>query len=238
MTINFDEFIKYFVKKWKIVFVIIMCFACVFAGATKIVGKEINVPHSEEYLYYEKESAWLEEYLEKAILMKLNPTEIHERTIFLENIAQKEKLESFVQSIDIWDDFETEYEKKYLNELLIWSESDNGSIGLTVRHSTEKECLEIAQYLSNKIEEYDEVVETLIGEERITVDEKLQDEQLRWYDRIEYSKSLLLESQAGYTIKVNVVAAAITGIITGGIISFVVVLFMYIATQKSNWQEK
>lgn len=228
MTISFEDFVKYFIRKWKIVIPIVLMFAAAFIAGAKLLGEEISVPHSEEYLYYEKESEWLESYLKESILMQINPTEIPERTLFLENVTDSEVLKDYAMSKEIWDGYVTGYEKAYLYELLNWQEDEEGNVQLILRHVTEEDCLKAAEHLKNRLEDQDASVEITIGEARITKDENLQDEQLRWYDRIDYSKSLLLDSQAGYTIQVNVVAAAMTGAVAGGLLSVVIVFLMCI----------
>ena len=110
--INFEEFLKYYVKKWKMVTLEILVFVILFVGATQIVGKEITVPHSEEYLYYEKELNWHREYMEKSILMKVNPTSISVETLLIDNITDEDGLKNYVISADIWEDFQCQYEKK------------------------------------------------------------------------------------------------------------------------------
>lgn len=234
MTISLEDFTKYFIKKWKTVLIIILVCTALFTGAAKIVGEEITVPHSEEYLYYEQESAWLEAYLENSVLMQMNPTSIHERTLFLENISQKERLKSYAASLDIWDEINSEGNKEYFFELLTWQEDEAGNVQLILRQVTEEECLEFAEYLKGKLENYDSTVEVTVGEERLVKDEDLQDEQLRWYDRIDYSKSLLLDAQAGYTIRVNAAAAAITGIITGGILSIIILILSFLFNRNKE----
>lgn len=234
MTISLEDFTKYYIRKWKMVLVIVFVCTALFTGATKITGEEITVPHSEEYLYYEQESAWLEAYLENSVLMKMNPTSIHERTLFLENISQKERLKSYAASLDIWDEIDSEGNKEYFFELLTWQEDETGNVQLILRQVTEEECLEFAEYLKEKLETYDSTVEVTVGEERIVKDENLQDEQLRWYDRIDYSKSLLLDAQAGYTIRVNVAAAAITGVLAGEILSIIILILSFLFNKNKG----
>lgn len=234
MTISLDDFIKYFIKKWKIAAVMIIACVALFAGATKLLGEEISVPHSEEYLYYEKESAGLERYLENSVLMQMNPTDIPEITLYLEKSADPEALKDYMISKNIWTEFESERNKDYFYELLTWQEKEDGQAEVLLRHVTAEECLEAAEYLKQKCEEYDPEVQVTIGQLRAVKDEELQDEQLRWYDRIEYSKSLLLEAEAGYTIKVNVAAAVVTGAIAGGLLACVLVLLMYMAGRKKE----
>lgn len=234
MTISFEDFVKYFIKKWKIVIGLVVLSVALFVGGAKVLGEEISVPHSEEYLYYEKESAWLESYMKEAALMQINPTEIPERTLFLKNVTDAEMLKDYALSREIWEGYVTSYEKAYLYELLNWQEDGFGNVELILRHVTEKDCLKAAEHIKNRLEDRDASAEITIGEARITKDENLQDEQLRWYDRIDYSKSLLLDSQAGYTIKVNVAAAAVTGAAAGGVLSLVVVFLMCMFGKKKT----
>ena len=232
-TISLDEFVKYFLKKWKVAAICIVVFTVAFVAMTKIVGGEISVPHSEEYLYYEKESAWLENYLETSILMQMNPTEIPEVTLFLETDMELKYIKDYVLSKEIWEDFQTDRTKDYLYELLTWQKKDAAVI---VRHVTKEECLETAEYIREKLQKYDVNMQITVGELRVVKDEELQEEQLRWYDRIEYSNSLLLEAEAGYTIEVNVIAAAATGVLTGGMVSLVLVLCMHLTEKKKKYK--
>lgn len=230
ITISLEEFGKYFLKKWKIVALLVFLCTGIFCGATKILGEEISVPHSEEYLYYEQESAWLESYLEESVLMQMNPTDIPEITLYLENSSDIQSLKDYILSKSIWDEIETTRNKRYFYELLTWNEEENVTISL--RHVTEQECREAAEYLKSKILEHDSNINVIVGELRTNTDEELQDEQLRWYDRIDYSKTLLLEAEAGYTIKVNVIAAAATGVLAGGVFSVFLLLVMYMIERK------
>lgn len=234
MTISFEEFVKYLIKKWIIVAGCVVLCAALFVGGAKLLGEEISVPHSEEYLYYEKESAWLERYMKEAALMQINPTEIPERTLFLENVTDMAGLKDYALSREIWEGYVTGYEKNYLYELLNWQEGKDGSVELILRHVTKEDCLAAAEHLKARLEDKDAGALITIGEARITKDENLQDEQLRWYDRIDYSKSLLLDSQAGYTLKVSVAAAAITGAAAGGVLALAIVFMMCILGKKKT----
>ena len=234
MTISFEDFVKYFIKKWKLVLGIVALSVILFVAGAKFLGEEISVPHSEEYLYYEKESAWLERYMKEAALMQINPTEIPERTLFLKNISEKDALKDYALSKEIWEGYVTEYEKAYLYELLNWQEQEDESVQLILRHVTEEDCKKAAEHLKSRLQDQDASAEITIGEARVSKDENLQDEQLRWYDRIDYSKSLLLDSQAGYTLKVSMTAAAMTGAVTGGVLSVVVVFCMCMFGKKKT----
>ena len=235
MTISLEEFLAYLLKKWKIIAVIVFACVGIFAGTAKMFGGEISVPHSEEYLHYEQELAWHESYLKDSVLMNIDPTSIYQRTVLLRNIADREVLRTYVTSLEIWDDFQTEWVKTYFPELVTWTDLEvTGTVELTLRHATSEECLEAAEYLQEKIVEQDEQAEIIIGAEKIVTDETLQEEHLRWYSRIDYVNSLLLDSQAGYTLKVSMPAAILTGALAGGVFAIFMLLLCYIVKGKSG----
>lgn len=236
MTVNLEEFIKYLIKKWKMVCVITVLVTACFAAGAMFLGEEITVPHSEEYLHYEQELEWHESYLEESILMNLDPLSIHERTLLLRNISDYEVLKNYAVSSEIWEEYETARSKKYISELVQWIETEgSNTIELQLRHATEEECLSAAEYLQQKLQAKDLSVEIIIGAEKIVVDEKLQEEHLRWYDRIYYVNSLLLDSQAGYTISVNKPIAVITGVLTGSVLSIFVGLISYMIIRGKDF---
>lgn len=227
LTISFEDFVKYYIKRWKTAAAIVILCAAIFAVGSRFLGEEIVSAPSEEYLYYEQESAWLERYLKESILMQINPTEIPERTLYLKNISVKEETKDYVMSRTIWENYITDRNTDYFYELLDWQEEeDSGNVQLTIRHVTEEECLDAAEYLKNCLEKEDVFMEVTIGESQMTKDEELQDEQLRWYDRIDYSKTLLLDSQAGFTIQVNTMVSTLTGVAAGGILSIVLIFIL------------
>lgn len=228
VTVNFEEFLKYMLKKWKMAVGIIVIVGACFAVGALYLGEEITVPHSEEYLHYERELEWHKSYLEESILMNLNPLNIYERRIVLDNFSDKEQLKNYALSSEIWEEYNTTWSKKYISELVSWNEKqDSNTVELILHHASGEECLDAAEYLKEKLCEKDSSLEVLIGAERIVTDEKLQEEHLRWYSRIYYVETLLLEAQAGYTLKVNVIAATITGVLSGGILSLAVGLISF-----------
>lgn len=236
LTISFEDYVKYYIKRWKTAAIIVILCAAIFAVGSQFLGEEISSPPSEEYLYYEKESAWLEQYLKESVLMQINPTSVQERTLYLKGVDDKEALKDYALSRDLWENYITDQNTDYFYELLDWQEDEYGTVLLTMRHITEKECLDAAEYLKNRLEKQDAGIEITIGAAKVSKDEELQDEQLRWYDRIEYSKSLLLDAQAGYTIKVNTVAATAAGIAAGAVLS--VVLIFALCIRERNKKEE
>lgn len=235
MQISLEEFLKYFIKKWKMIGVVILVCVILFAGTATMFGEEISVPHSDEYLFYEDALARHLMYVEESLLMTLDPTSIHERTIFLRNISDKKILESYVASSEIWDELRTDRNKKYISELLTWKDNPEiGSAELVLRHETAKECEEWAEYIAGKIIQYDPDLEVIVGPERIVADEEVQLEQLRRYTRTEHIKSLLLDSQAGYTISISIPVAGAVGGLMGSVLSVVLVFVLFIFDKNSR----
>lgn len=234
MQISLEDFIKQLFFKWKTIMVTTVLCTALFVVTAVAAGEEISVPHSEEYLKYEKELEYHETYLEESVLMNLDPTCIYQRSLILRDVSDKEILKNYAVSSEIWDELDTERSKKYISELVKWSENETGTIELTLRHATSEECLSAAEYLKQELLLKDPAVEITIGAEKIVVDEKLQEEHLRWYSRIDYVKSLLLDAQAGFTIKVNVIAAALVGVLFGLIVSVILVLMSYLFNKNRN----
>ena len=111
ITVNLEEYLKFYIKKLKINGIIIIAFIIAFSASTKLFGNVISVPHSEEYLHYEKELEWHKDYLDKSILMNLNPTEIYTRTLFLENVSNQQLMHDYITSLSIWEGLITERDK-------------------------------------------------------------------------------------------------------------------------------
>ena len=88
--------------------------------------------------------------------------------------------------------------------------------------------------LEEKILNRDKEATVIISEEKIIKDDKLQEEHLRWYSRIDYVESLLLEAQAGYTLRVSVMSAILVGTMAGAVGSVFVILFWYMIKGKRD----
>ena len=235
MTISLEEFIKYLLNKWKIIGCSIVVCTALFCGSAVMLGEEIYVPHSEEYLFYEDALARHLRYVDESVLMTLDPTCIYERTLFLKDISNEEALHDYVQSLEIWDELETDRTKKYLPELLTWNKNEtSGDVQLILRHGTSEECETWINYISDRLKAFDPQVKTSVGKERIVADEDVQLEKLRRYTRTEHIKSLWLESQAGYTLKVSIVGAVFMGVLSGGIVSVFGLLVWYVIKEKSG----
>lgn len=233
--ISFDEFLIDYLKKWKMTLAVIAVCVCMCTAAVKLWGGEITVSPSEEYLQYEKELAWQEEYLEKSVLMSVNPTSIYVETLLIQNIREEDALKNYAVSVDIWDEFETEDEKKYLPELIEWNyNSQTGVAELALRHRTEEEGTECVKYLEKKLLEKYPELEITVGSGRVEADQELQFLQSDWYSRMDYLSNLLELADAGFTIRVSVPAAIVSGGITGVLLSVAVTLLMFMIKRKTD----
>ena len=225
ITISLEEFLKTFLKKWKITAVIVGAFALLFAGVSFMFGEEISAPASEEYLYWEENLEYVINYREYSILMQANPMEIYQETIFLQNVSDKEIVKNYVTSSLLWEDLETERSKMYANELVQWKEVEtSGLVEIVLSHATEEECSSWMLYLENKILEVDSNIEIIKGSKNIATNEALLERQQKKYKDIGFAEQLLDESQAAYTIKVSVELAAFIGAIVGGMCSSVFIM--------------
>ena len=89
ITIDFEEYMKFFLKKWKITLLIIGMGIGFFVGFSYAVGQEISVPASEEYIYYEKNLNSINQYFEHSMVMQRDPMKTYRKSIFLKNISKK-----------------------------------------------------------------------------------------------------------------------------------------------------
>ena len=102
------------------------------------------------------------------------------------------------------------------------------------RYYDKEECVEALSYLEKKIKEYDNDINVRWGASRIEVDEDLQFLQNDWYSRIEFLEAVFEEAEAGFTIRINLIAAAITGSFVGAIVSVVMILIMFVTKRKKD----
>ena len=71
--------------------------------------------------------------------MKIDYNEVHKKDIQLTNIKDTEGVKEYVLGEKIWNEFLTDTPKKFLPELITWSESDAESVLLTVCYDTNEE---------------------------------------------------------------------------------------------------
>lgn len=233
ITISLEDFLKYFFRKWKLTVTVALVSAILFALFSYVIGEEISAPPSEEYIYYERNLESINNYFDHSILMQMDPMKIYQRTMFLRNISDKEMLKNYVTTAEIWTELETERNKTYLGELVIWNEFENSdTVEVVLRHATEDECEQWVQYLEQQICEYDPKIEVTFGAADIVTDDYVLERQQKKYKDIDYAETLLEEAQAGYTIEVRTEVAAMVGIIVGAIASTVIILVQFMLKQS------
>lgn len=228
--ISLDDLLAYFMKKWKWFLVIVIIFVLTFTGATLLFGRDIVVPDSEEYIYFEERIEWTEDYIENSILMQLDFRNIYERKIYLTNVSDEISLKDYVTSTEIWEDLNDDVKKAYLAELVTWDQTtDENTIEVVLRHKTSEKCEQYAVYLSEQINKYDSLVETTVGVESVVADDLVLEHQLDTDYYLVRMEQSLEEADAGYEIHVNPLAAAITGGFAGTLFSmfFVSILFIF-----------
>ncbi len=233
--INLDDLLSYFLKKWKIFLVIIVTCVLVFTGATILFGNEIVVPDSEDYVYFEERIEWTEDYIENSILMQLDFRNIYERKIYLNNVTDAIALKDYVTSTEIWKELKDDVKKAYLAELVTWNQTESeDTIEIVLRHKTSEKCEQYATYLAEQINDFDLLVETIVGVESIVADDLVLEHQLDTDYYLVRMEQSLEEADAGYEIHVNSLAAAITGVFAGTLFSTVLVSVLYLFRRKNE----
>ena len=239
MTVSFDDLIMFYLKKWKIFLMFMIILPLLFVAGTMIIGKEIVVPDSEEYLYYQEQVEYYEDYIDNSILLKIDPMEIPERTLYVSNITNHVLLKDYVQSTEIWDDFKSDVKAAYLSELISWQVTSNENlISIRVRHITQEECDKCIDYVIKQLEQFDSQLQIEKGAARVVSDKELSADNLYVYARLEVSNEKLESADAGYVIRVDMLSSALCGILTGALLA-TVVLFVrfYVISVRKNRDE-
>lgn len=237
--ISFDELLKFFIKKWKFIVVMAAIFAAVFTGATFVFGEEIVVPDSEEYLEYMEQKAALEEYIEKSVLMQMDFRNVHERTLFLRDISDKELLQNYISSSEIWNDLPVEIEAQYLVELVTWEEKpETGTVEILIRHMEEAKCQEYMEYLKQKIAVYDQNVTISEGAKNLVSDDTILDHQLDADSILKRIEEKIEAADAGYKVTIDKKATLLMGVLAGGFFSIVILFFEYLFKEVSAYDFK
>ena len=237
--VSFDELLKFFIKKWKVIVVMAVIFAAVFTGATFVFGEEIVVPDSEEYLEYMEQKDALEEYIEKSVLMQMDFRNVHERTLFLRDISDKELLQNYVSSSEIWEDLPGEIEAQYLIELVTWNENpETGTIELLIRHMEEIKCQEYMEYLKQKIIVYDQNITISEGAKNLVSDDTILDHQLDADSILKRIEEKIEAADAGYKVTIDKKATLLMGVLVGGFFSLIILFFVYLVKVISLYDLK
>lgn len=232
MSVSLDEFLGYLLKKWIFVVVCVVLGILFAVVGAKLCGNEIVVPPSENYEELKKQEAYFEDYIDHSITMKMNPLEIYETTIFINEATDRNALKDYIESGFIWDDYETDISVRYLIELLIWQEWEaSGFIELKVQHSEKSGCEQLTKYVAEQIQVFDKNAVLTLGQQKAVIDESVSDVQMWYINRLQDIKGQLEYTASGCVIRVSNVVAAF-GALSGGFINVIVCFALFLSKKK------
>ena len=175
----------------------------------------------------------MEEYVENAPLMKIDSTAINEIDIYVSEIADRNELRNFVESGKVFDGYEYDYHLYTLLDLITWEDgTQNDSAKIKIQYYEEAECIKIAEFCRERMEEFDETSEVLVGSPYIVVDYYPAEAQSWYKGRISDLKGQLEYARAGYVIETSLPMAMVVGIVTGGFAAIGILLIEYVVEDK------
>lgn len=234
-TVSLDEFVKFLLKKWKIVLAFLVVFVLLFGASALMLGKKIVISPSEEYLQLKEQEESIREYVEKAPMMKINSTCVQEIVIYISDISNRDALKNYFDSGTVWDGIEYENHLYYIMELVTWTDGNAAkSAEIKIQHSEEAQCNLMAEFLSEKIRDFDGEAEVLVGTPYIASDESIADVQSWYKNRLNAVEGQLDYARAGYVIEVSLPVAIVTGALMGGLTAIVVVFLLFKSGGKSQ----
>lgn len=235
MTVSLDEFLKYLLKKWKMVLAFLIVFILLFGASAKMLGKKIVISPSEEYLQLKEQEASISGYIENAPMMKIDSTYVQEIVIYISDISDRDALKNYFDSGNVWEGIEYEHYLYYIMELVTWTDGNAAkSAEIKIQHSEEAQCSLMAEFLSEKIHDFDEEAEVLVGTPYIASDESIADVQSWYKNRLNAIEGQLEYARAGYVIEVNLPVAILTGALVGGFTAIVVAFLLFVLNRKSQ----
>lgn len=232
-SVCLDEFFRYLLKKWKIFVLSLLIGSCAAIVCSNIMGFKIVIPKAENYDELKEQEDYFEKYMEESPLMQINPLKVYEKKIYIGHVSNRTVLKEYVESEKIWNKFEQNLEKQYLDELLNWDEQDdNQSVELVIQHSEEQLCEELTSYVAEQIASVDKCASIIVGDTKIVADETVLEAQSWPERRLQDIRGELEHTAAGCVIEVSVPMAIIVGILLGGMIGFVWLLLKYLFEEE------
>ncbi len=228
-TVSLDDFIKYIMKKWKIVLAIILVVTTSFVFSATFLENKITIPPSEDYANLKEQEASFETYIDNSPLMKIDSTNVYERIIYLSNIIDRESLKNYVEAGRVWDNWDDENFRHYFSDLVTWYDSTTQTAEIKIQHYEEEECEKLAKYLVEQLHRYDNELRVLSGDALVSRDETIADVQTWYINRLDDIQGQLEHTGAGYMIEVTVPTAVVIGAMAGTILSLgcLFLLFLY-----------
>lgn len=233
MSVSLDEFLKYLLKKWKLIVGCVLFGAIIALVTAETMDNSIVVPQSEKYVELKEQEAGFLEYINNSVVMQLNPMNVFERTIFIDHITDRNALKDYIDSGRIWEKTEQEISVNYLIEITSWEDREtSNSAELKVRYSDETTCEELAEYLEKEIRLFDNDTDVTVGVQRTVIDKSLSEKQLWYFNRLQDIQGQLEYAAQGCTIKVSGTVAAAFGILIGGMCAVVVSFFLFLVKKE------
>ena len=232
-TVSLDEFIKFLMKKWKIVLAFILLVTVSFVFSVVFLGNKIIIPSSGDYADLKKQEDSFETYIENSPLMKIDSTNVCERIIYMSNIKDRESLKNYVEAGRVWDNWNDENFRCYFSDLVTWYDSTSQSAEIKIQHYEQKECEKLAKYLVEQLYVYDNEIKILLGDALENRDETIADVQTWYINRLDDIQGQLEHTAAGYTIEATVPTAVVIGAMAGALLSVVCLFLMFLCGKKS-----
>ena len=231
-TVSLDEFIKYLMKKWKIVLTVILLVTVSFVFSAAFLGNKITIPPSEEYENLKEQEKSFETYIDNSPLMKIDSTNVYERIVYISKIIDRGSLKKHVEAGRVWDNWDDENFRRYFSDLVTWYDSTSQSAEIKIQHYEEKECEKLAKYLVEQLHIYDAELEVLLGDALVSRDETIADVQTWYINRLDDIQGQLEHTAAGYTIEATVPIAIVIGAMAGTLLSVVCLFLMFLCSKK------
>lgn len=238
MTVSLDDFLRYLLKKWKLILIMVLFSTAFFLAASVKSGERIEVPASEEYLFLKEQEQSFEEYMEHSVMMQMNPLNIYEITIQAEQLSDWTEMKAYVDSPELWEQWSGETDVRYLSELIICEESGENRLLVKLRHSEETSCRELAAYVTERLSELDAGAEITSGKMAIIADEAVSDSQMWYQNRLRDITGQLDYAKAGYVIEISKPAAVALGAITGALLAVILLFVRFLLGDKLRSNEK
>lgn len=233
-TVSLDDYIKYIMKKWMIMVGCVLLFVILFALSATMLGKEIVIPPSEEYLELKEQEASFASYIENSPVMKINATSVHESIVYISNISEMNSLKNHIESGTVWAQLNDEMFRQYFSDLVTWYDNGNQIVEIKIQHHDEQQCGEIARYLSEELRKYDVNLDVLQGDLRVASDESIADVQSWYKNRLDAIEGQLEYARAGYTIEAGLPVAIVTGALVGGLTAIVALFFGFLINHRKS----
>lgn len=233
-TVSLDDFIEYLKRKWIVVMLCVVLSVIAFIVSAVLMKKEIVIPPSEKFAGLKAEEAAYEQYIENAPLMKIDPNNVYQRIVYLSNITERDLVKNFVESGNVWNDWEDEVFRYYFVDHVTWYDSVIKSAEIKIQYYEEEKCKRLAEYLADKITEYDNSIAVLIGDAHVSNDEEIANVQIWYMNRLDDVQGQLEHTASGYVMETNLWIMMIVGVITGSLAATIVVFITFLCTFKKK----